>query len=360
VDYVEIPTVITAISDPEFEGLVSSALFSQGWNVVARALDMSELKAAVQQSAGKKLLIIFSPDLTGVSNAEIGALARDGISIFGFTDQSGGDRGFTNLFPRPKSPDDLILLILESVRFSGARSPLIHSNRRCNAKVVAIGGVGHSTGATTIAINLAQEIALLGRKTLLVEANFLAPAISFYLDLRKVAAESRWREVSENLSVMELTQANIEGFEDRILSASEDFDLIIFDLGSVAFLTHELSDRRWGSSVKIWTMRCADIFIFTGGPSVISQKRFADFCQKLSNLSLSARTFLAITESAQKQSGAKALAKDKELSGAITWNFPWDARSCLTATTERSTLAQVVDRSALRKALVKFAQVLVQ
>lgn len=359
-DSIEIPSVITAISDPEFEGLVSSALYSHGWNVVARVLDISELKIAVSKRNEEKLMIIFSCDLTGITKTEISAFATNGISLFGFTDPNGDDRGFKNIFPRPKSAQELTLLILESARYSGVRSPLIHSVRRCNSKVVAIGGVGHATGATTIAINLAQEIALLGKKTLLVEANFLAPAIAFYLDLRKLAMESKWRQISENLSVMELTQEKIGGFEDRIISAGEEFDLIIFDLGSVDFISRELSDRRWRSLVKIWAMRSADIFIFSCGLSAIAQKRYSDFSEQLANLSVSAKTFFAFTEDIHKNLGAKASARDSALNGGLTWRLPWDARSCFEATKEKSTLALSVERSALRKALAKLARILVE
>jgi len=43
------PAVITAIADPEFESMVSGALFSQGWNVVARPLDLRQV-APLDQS----------------------------------------------------------------------------------------------------------------------------------------------------------------------------------------------------------------------------------------------------------------------------------------------------------------------
>jgi len=43
-DNLATPAVITAIADPDFEGVVSSALFSQGWSVIARALDMKSLE----------------------------------------------------------------------------------------------------------------------------------------------------------------------------------------------------------------------------------------------------------------------------------------------------------------------------
>jgi len=359
-DSVDFPSIITAISDPDFEGLVSGALYKQGWDVVARVMDISELRSALFQNSGRKILVIYSPDLDGITSHEIYTLATSEISFFGFSDQTGDDRGFKNIFARPKAPDELILLILENIRFAGARTPLIHSVKKCKSKVVAIGGVGHATGNTTIAINIAQEIALLGRKVLLVEANFQAPAISFYLDLRKVSQELLWREVFENLSVMELTQENIGGFESRIISAGDEFDLVIIDLGSLAFLNQELSDRRWVSAVKIWAARCADEFIFTIGNSAIDRKRFEDFSKKISGHSVSAKKYLVLTEATNKRSSYPLVARDFQLSNSTSWSLPWDSRSCLSANAERSTLAQTGDRSALRKEIQKLAKSLIE
>ena len=39
----EMPTVITAIANPEAEGFVAGTLYAQGWNVVFRAIDWSSL-----------------------------------------------------------------------------------------------------------------------------------------------------------------------------------------------------------------------------------------------------------------------------------------------------------------------------
>ena len=359
-DSVDFPSVITAISDPEFEGLVSGALYTQGWDVVARAMDISELRSALLKNSGRKILVIYSPDLDGITSLEINSLATSEISFFGFSDQSGDDQGFKNIFARPKAPDEFILLILENIRLAGARTPLIHSAKKCKSKVVAIGGVGHSTGNTTITVNVAQEIALLGRKVLLVEANFQAPAISFYLDLRKVSQELLWREVFENLSVMELTQENIGSFESRIISAGDEFDLVIIDLGSLAFLNQELSDRRWVSAVKIWAARCADEFIFTIGNSAIDVKRFEDFSKKISSLSLAAKSQLVLTEMTNKRSTHPLPTRDIQLRNSTGWRLPWDSRSCLAANAERSTLAQTGGRSALRKEIQKLAQSLME
>lgn len=354
-DSLKVPVVITAISDPEFEGLVSGSLYSQGWNVVARIMNVEELRDALARNLGEKTLVIFSPDLPGITTEDISVLTNSEVTFFGFTDQSGLDGGFKNIFTRPKTPDELLLTILENIRFSGVREPLIHESRKCNAKVVVVGGIGHSTGATNIAINLAQECALLGNKVLLIEANFQAPAISFLLDLRKVSEEPLWREISANFSVMELTQENLTGFESRIVNAGDEFDLIIFDIGSVSYLSHELSDRRWISAVKIWTTRCADVFIYTVGNTPMALKRFDEFSQKPSNFSSSAKVHLVLSGSSNKRESIKVIDKQVHKGGSLNWTLPWDPRSCLAAIAERSTLANVGERSSLRKEIQKLA-----
>ena len=66
----ELPVVITAISDAQFEGFVSGTLFAQGWSVVFRAIDTEALERFcsnnVEQAASS--LLIYSPDLPGITN----------------------------------------------------------------------------------------------------------------------------------------------------------------------------------------------------------------------------------------------------------------------------------------------------
>jgi hypothetical protein len=355
-DLLEVPTVITAISDPEFEGLVSRALFSQGWNVVARVMDFSELHKEVTVNSGTKLLLIFSTDLPGIQADEINKLASSGASLFGFADQSGDDRGFSNIFARPTTPENLTLIILENIRSSGVRTPMIHASAKCRAKVVAVGGIGHATANTTIAMNLAQESALLAVKTLLIEANFQAPAIAALLDLRKLSSEPRWREFSENLSIMELTQETVSDFETRIVIAGEFFDQIIIDLGSIAFLAKELSDRRWGSAVKTWAVRNADNFVLTTISTFLGQKRCDEFMQSLSKISLAAELHLVNTHSSNKRGPELSASRKSLIRSTAIWNLPWDQRSCQLAIEERTTLQQSAERGALRKEIAKMAQ----
>jgi len=57
------PSVITAIADAEFEGMVSSALYESGWSVIARPLDFATLAKNLNEATTKNALVIYSVDL---------------------------------------------------------------------------------------------------------------------------------------------------------------------------------------------------------------------------------------------------------------------------------------------------------
>lgn len=355
-DEYEIPIVITAISDPEFEGLVSSALYSQGWSVVARNLDFSELQKSLESHNGRKLLVIYSTDLPGLNQIALAEITGEQVAIFGFSDGSGNNRGFSNISPRPKSPEELLLLILENARTPTGRAPLIHTPVKFSSKINVVGGVRHSTGTTTFSVNLAQEFALLDSRTLVIDANFQAPALASLLDLRHLSSETKWREVSQNLFAIEVTQKNIENFDLLIREAGEYFDQIVIDLGSVSHLVKDLTDRRWISRLKIWASRNADHFLVTSTSELLSQKSLEEFMQSASNLGFGSKLHLIKWQQSIKgQPHQKSTDKSPSLFGA-NWHLTWDHRACQAATAERTTLAQVSERTSLRKEIFAIAQ----
>ena len=69
------PTVITAIANPEAEGFVAGTLYAQGWNVVFRAIDWVSLETYIRTNAelSKNALLIFATDLPGASNTLVGS-----------------------------------------------------------------------------------------------------------------------------------------------------------------------------------------------------------------------------------------------------------------------------------------------
>jgi hypothetical protein len=353
-DNLETPSVITAIADPDFEGLVSSTLFSQGWNVIARALDMNSLELEFSKSELNQLILIYSSDLPGLSLKRLQRISSAGITLFGFSDASGSDQGMPDISMRPSSSSELLAYIRGNIRSPRLRTPLIQSTPNLNAKIIGIGSAGHSTGNTVLALNLAQESALRGAKTLLIDANFSAPAIATLLDLRKVSEEPKWRDVSENLSVSELTQQKVNGFNSWAIEAASYFEAIYIDLGSLANFSSDLTDRRWASQIKIWVSNMAQDLVITSSVDLLQRKRLRDLLQDISQISLAPQISVAILGSADLKNRESPIPSNASKM-AHTWQIPYDARACSIAIRERTTLACVCPKSLLRKAILNIA-----
>jgi len=348
------PSVITAIADADFEGLVSSALFSQGWNVVARALDMTALEIEFSKIEINEVILIYSSDLPGLALDRLQKISRVSKAQFGFADGVGSAQGLPDVSPRPNSSSELLSFIRANIRSPRLRTPLIQSHPNFAARIFGIGSAGHATGNTVLALNLAQESALLGKKTLLIDANFQAPAIATLLDLRKVSDEAKWRDVSENLSVSEMTQEKVHTFNSWIGEAASYFEAIYFDLGSLANYASDLTDRRWASQIKIWVSNLAQELVITSTLDLLQRKRLNDLMQDISKISIAPRISLAVLAGADFKRN-ESLDSSITLKMAHTWQIPYDVRACSISIRERTTLACVCPKSSLRKAILAVA-----
>ena len=350
------PTIITAIADPEFEGMVSGALFSQGWNVIARPLDLAALESAILTAADKKLLIIFSVDFPGLTAEMMQEILQGNSSYLGFSDANGYDRDWPNVSLRPSDPNELVAFIRSNIRVSSIRKPLLHRREISKCKVIAIGSAGHSSGTTTLSINLAQEIALLGYRTLIIDANFQAPATAILLDLHKISDDDTWRDISDNLSAFEFDESNISDFAGRMNNITNTFDYLLIDLGSLRNLAHDLTDRRWGSIVKIWAGNFANHIFITSTDELLSQSRLKELKTNLANISLAPKISVISIASKEENWRQKKLSP----SDLPPWIFqirsiPFEPRACLQAEKDRSPLVKINSKSALRKAIFKMA-----
>ena len=68
-------SVVTAIKDPEFEAMVAGTLFSHGWNVIFRALDIASLQSFLTTSTESKPLLIYSSDVQELDSKTLADLS---------------------------------------------------------------------------------------------------------------------------------------------------------------------------------------------------------------------------------------------------------------------------------------------
>ena len=355
-------TIITAISDSNFEGFVSSNLHSQGWDIVARSVDIASLQAFLSQNpeAAKNSILIYAPDLPGFSNDTVTVLRTQVRHLIGYGTEP-ELAGFPFLSPRPSDPAELVSQI-RSVLRREFREPLISSQKGTNlagAKVIAIGSAGSATGATTLAINLAMESSLLEKRTLLIDGNSFEPTISIALELRNLRADQNPRLISQLLWAYELTETKSSTFAKFMTSVYANFDFIVIDLGSISNLAIKLTDRRWTSQCLIWsTDNCDEIWI-NSRPDEVGRFRLARVIKELNKNKIKAKLqFVANLEVPRRRNdqGAHELAEQiDQLNPINRLTLPRDNRAVAAAATSYSSLSEASPKSMLRKAIFKIA-----
>ena len=357
----ELPVVITAIADAQTEGFVASGLFAQGWSVVFRALDTASLKnyLVANPVIAKSALLLFTPDLRHLDadiSFDITRLVKQSI---GFSADLTRYPEYPGLYEIPKDVTELVSLVRGSIR-----SPLIrqqgavqHSTRR--SQIIAIGSAGSGVGCTTIAMNIAMELSVLEKPTLLIDANFRAPSIAVLLSLRNLLSEEGWRSVAPMLAISEITQVRSNSINELMTRAIDEFDQIIIDLGSISGLSNRLTDQRWTSRMTTWSCDNADELWIISKPDLLGSHRLDQVLPLLEKTAMRAQLGFLLN---MKSQGKKGDSEEARFLTAITALRPRsmrviarDGRSVLASEEAHSTLIEVNERSPLRKSISKIA-----
>jgi len=357
------PTVITAIADSDFEGFVASTLFSQGWSVAFRALNFESLVEYIKLNDCSKSVLIYSPDLLGISQDALNSLTPLLLRILGFSPASGENNDLSDIFERPKGPLDL----LEAIR-GNIRSPMVHSLQRQKPKskravVIAYGSLGNGTGCTTVAMNCAFELAHLEKKVLLIDANSTVPAIAILSNQRNLNSSHSWKLMGQNIFGAEVTQENIEGVQIDLIQAVQDFDYIIVDLGVMSDLSNILIDRRWSSQIAKWCCNCADQLIVVTGPGILPEQKLRKFVSSLAKISIAAQIGYVLNGRKKNKKGDLEeeifMATVTPLRPTCLYILPSDSRGVDQAQSEQKPLGEVNERGSLRKAIAHISSELV-
>jgi len=358
----EMPIVITAIANPEAEGFVAGALFAQGWNVVFRAIDWGSLQSYLQSNEElcKNALLIFGTDLPGANRELMDSFNGAVRQLIGFSIPNVGHGDFEALYPLPTISTDLISLVRGFVRAPLVRKSAVTQPNVRNSKVFAIGSAGSHTGCTFIALNLAMELSLLEKSTLLIDANFRAPSLAPLLSMRKISDNSQWKKIAPNLFLSEITQDTSADLDRFMNKATEEFDCVLLDIGSVSGLSNRLTDRRWTSAVTTWCCDQADELMIISRADYLGHHRLVQVIDLLQQTSI--RAHLSFTQN-MKSSGKRGDAEMARFLSATTALEPirlrsmkQEARSVQAAEDEHATMVETNERSHLRKAIAELAR----
>jgi Mrp family chromosome partitioning ATPase len=357
---IEMPTVVTAISSSEAEGFVAGTLFAQGWSVIFRAIDWDSLNRYINanESAMKSALLIYASDLPGITQQGIQSLEGRVKQSIGFSSVSVKSAEFENLQGIPKVGADLVSLIRGFVRTPMLRSSAPQSRKVRKAHVVAVGSAGSYTGCTLIAMNLAMELSLLDKSTLLIEANFRAPSVAAYLAMRNIGTS--WKNIAPNLSLAEIDQESAADIEALMDQATAEFDYVVIDLGSISGLSNRLTDRRWTANMTTWCCDQADELMVTSRSDYLGNHRLHQVIELMRQTSIRAALSFVLN---MKSSGKRGDAEEAKFLNAVTpikpvrvRTLPKDPRAIATAEDEHATLVEINERSNLRKSVAALAR----
>ncbi len=182
--------VLTAVGDARWEADLSAGLSrdAHGVQVVRRCVDLADLLAAA--AAGLARAVILSADLRRLDREALSRLAFARVAVVGLVGagDEGEDRrlrqlGVRHVLPHDASSQAVSTAVLAAVgELAGSpendSSPAppapaedVVSSPVATGKVVAVWGPVGAPGRTTIAVNLAAEIAALGVPVLLIDAD---------------------------------------------------------------------------------------------------------------------------------------------------------------------------------------------
>ena len=358
---IALPIVVTAIANSEFEGFVAGTLFSQGWNVVFRALDFDSLSRFIESDlpANKNLVIIFSPDLPGISANSIATFQRKVRQVIGFVSGGTDDQDFVGLFGVPQEASELLNLVRGFVRAPLIRNANIERAAKRRAHVIAIGSPSGASGCTSLAINVAMELSVLGKETILIDADIRHPSIAPMLSLHKLDAEQYSRTIAPHLSVSEFTRERVLCLGDYLDEVVSRHDFVIIDLGSIEGVADSLTDRRWTSTMIHWSCEQADELWLVSKADVLAIHRLETLVRDFSQITIHARVSLALNMNARGKKGKyreeQFLSTAAALNPKGVFTLPRDVGALTHAEEERATLIETNDRSPIRKCIAKIA-----
>lgn len=317
---------ITAIGDSSLESFIASSLIRMGWELVHRALSFAEALNFLGESGNEDTVLFYSSDIKGFAHLPATTRAID-VSA-----KPANDYEFSGLIEN---------------REQRTNAQIFKSTS--GVPIIGIGSFGRYGGASTIALNLAQESALKGARTLLIDAHYQNPFAADYFSLfglnRKVT------EISENLSAIEVrTLIEIASLEH----SSEPFDLIVIDCGDVWQPDQSINGRRDSDSGFSWIAHNADeLFIVVNESSALPRTSVTPF-SRLESVAMKPRlTYICNRTSVMNKARKERLALDFEKCTKRPISiFPIDGRGLSAAIRDRSTLAHAAVKSPLRREIL--------
>jgi hypothetical protein len=257
----EIPQlqVVTAISDSDCEDFVSQLLFSQGWSIIYRAIDMAGLMEFLDSRNGDlRTVVIFKSDLPNFSAEQLDSNANSKVKNICIDDiEINSHKLMTFIRGQLRLP----LIATSSTSTSLDTSPLQTVRKPC---VITVTGTVGAPGRSSVALNIANYLAA-KIEVNLFDADTRAPALEYF--------KGRAENGHENLNLINLISQ--EKLTDAAIGKSSSVSIV--DLGPLPPLTEVVNDRRWQAGFINRTLEETTTLIYlckSNGLSLIRLEQF--------------------------------------------------------------------------------------
>lgn len=334
----------TALSQPETEAHVMGILVESGYIPQSRYMGMAELQESRPHADGEVILV--DNEFVPRDSQMRSDLSRRYALVIDIAEKL-PDKGFLlHQFQE--------LAWKEGGGFSGKLPPLGVKS----AKIILIGSPSPGAGVSTIAHNLAIEIAALSKKVLLVDADQRFPSLSSLMDIHDLYNNGEGRRVNAQLRAIDLSGSDTEKFYRSISLEVERNDYIIIDCGSIQPLSSMLRDRRSESTILLWLIASADKLLIASTPRELDCQRLDAFIKDFRGSSFTTQCRIIRNMSAARAS--KTDSAEYAHFDIVQTRIPMDPRNILKAEGARRSLRELQLRSPLRTAFTELAGDLVR
>ncbi len=324
---------ITAISDVRDESFIAASLERQGWEVIYRALTPVGLTDFLNNLGSQAVTVIIGEDFRLQGPSSLNFVNELAVKIY-LTDMPDSDHELAELLRSQShtAPEDWKPL------------PAV--------PIIALTSFGRRAGTSTIAVNLAQELALLGVRPLLIDAHSRSPFLSDQLDLFGI---------NRNPLKVELGITLFEArARDDFCIAEESFaqfDIVILDMGETFRPAKAIIGVRDEDYPLQWALHYAQALIVVSQDGAIKGQALIERFRELERLALRKNISVLITLNAMASKRDRQRKKDEleHLLGLGCTYFSRDDRAVAKSVNLQTTLAKAAPKSHLREEIYQYA-----
>ncbi|CAB4534529.1 MAG: hypothetical protein F2531_00095 [Actinobacteria bacterium] len=325
---------ITAISDAQDEGFIAASLERQGWQVLYRALTADQLSNFLDTLDAEQVTIFTTSDFVSGATNYLRKL-KPSINEIRLSAIPANDHDFS-----------------EMIRASTKEATLTWSAIP-TVPIVTLSSFGRSVGTSTIALNIASELAMQGSRVLLIDAHARSAFLSPYLQIFGVN-----REVLRSpfgFSIFEAHSAeNFATLEENIAQ----YEILLIDIGEVWQPARAISGNRSEDYPFIWAAHYSTemITISSSEGSAISEVR--NSLRGLKELAIKPK-ITHLINNVRNHSIKERTTQQKIISDELHCRSIFlsrDDRALSRAKAASSTLAQSAPKSALRGEIARYCR----